>query len=256
MLPRKQAGQRRSMDSTSAQRIGAGLSLLFAPGARAGLANLRSALETCQMQVQLVRADEGSGTAELVASGLTFEVDGLAPGIGEPAGLPRDSYGFADVPRSEAVEAVRLFPGHALSGGLSQMPVVRALLALAAELVVGLPVQAVYWHPADTAIEPRLFSRSVLAWLAGGTFPAQGLTALSALADGSVVSRGLAHFVGQEMTLRAASAPDALKLAAHVVDQIVRTGPLQAYAEWRLQDVVLCAEPAREARQILVWPAG
>jgi hypothetical protein len=243
------------MEGTSAQRVGAGLSLLFMPGERTDAAGLRDALEACQTQARILRANEKGGTAELIASGLMFEIDGLAPAAGKPASSPRESYGFAGAFKCEGLEAVRLYPGHHVSGGLSLDPVIRALLALAAELAVALPVRAVHWHPADTAIEPRAFSRAVLAWLAGGTFPALGLTALSALADGSVVSRGLAHFVGQELTLRGGAEAHRMKLAAQVVDQIVRNGPLRDYTEWRLQDTVLRAEPAREAKRIFVWPA-
>jgi hypothetical protein len=197
----------------------------------------------------------GGGTVELIVGGLMFEVDGLAPGSAYAGQVPADIYGFPDVVLVEGQEAVRLLPGHHLAGGLSLAPVIRAMLALAAELAVSFPVTAVLWHPADTAIEPRAFSRLVLAWLAGGAFPAMGLTALTAMADGSVVSRGLAHFVGQEMTLRGErNAPD-LKLAAQVVDRIVQEGPLHAFTQWRVHDTLVCAEPAREARQILVWRA-
>lgn len=247
--------EKRYMEGTSAQRVAAGLSLLFLPGERTDPAGLRHALEACQTQARLVRENEEGGRAELIANGLMFEIDGLAPGAGEQACSPRDSYGFAEAIKFEGLEAVRIYPGHHLSGGVSLDPVIRALLALAAELAVALPVRAVHWHPADTAIEPRAFSRAVLAWLAGGAFPALGLTALSALADGSVVSRGLAHFVGQELTLRGGAEAHRMKLAAQVVDQIVRNGPLHGYTEWRVQDTVLRAEPAREAKRIFVWPA-
>lgn len=243
------------MEATTTRRIGAGLSLLFMPGQRPSLSELRNALEVCQIQAALVGADEGAGSAEIIASGLMFEIDGLSPDGRSPTGSPQDYYGFEGKAEFDGLEAVRLYPGHHLSGGITLEPVVRAVLALAAELAVALPVQAVHWYPANTAIEPRAFSRSVLAWLVGGAFPAFGLTALSALSDGTVVSRGLAHFVGQELTLRGGPDAERLKLAGQVVDQIVRTGPLQSYTQWRLHDLVLCAEPAREAQRIYVWPA-
>lgn len=221
------------MESTQAQRIGAGLSLLFADEGRPDLAVLRAALAACQTSVGIVRSDEAEGTADLIVSGLLFEVDGLAPA---------------------RAEAVRVFPGHALSGGLTMRAVVRALLALAAELADRMRVAAVRWHPADITIEPRAFSRSVLAWLAGGAFPAPGLVALTPLADGSVVSRGLAHFTGQEVIVRGEGDAPAADLAPLVVDRLVREGPLHALTQWRLQGTLLNAEPAREAKQILVWP--
>lgn len=241
------------MDDMSTQRVQAGLSLLFAPGQRPDIGALRDALQSCQVKATIAHEDAASGNAELIISGLMFEVDGMTPGATQIVQLPADAYGFADAMPVGGQEAVRLLPGHHLSGGLSLVPVIRAMLALAAELAVSLPVTAILWHPAQTAIEPRAFSRSVLTWLAGGAFPAEGLTALSALADGSVVSRGLAHFVGQEMTLRGAGDKPDLKLAGQVVDRIVQEGPLHALTQWRVQDVLVSAEPARAARQILVW---
>ncbi|MET0193977.1 MAG: hypothetical protein ABW200_11490 [Hyphomicrobiaceae bacterium] len=244
------------MDDTGIQRAQAGLSLLFAPGQRPDLNTLRGALQTCQVQATIVHEDADRGGAELIVSGLMFEVDGLAPGVAETAQVPADVYGFVDTLPTDRQGAVRLLPGHHLSGGLSLGPVIRAMLALAAELAVSLPVTAVLWHPAKTAIEPRAFSRAVLAWLAGGAFPAAGLTALSAMADGSVVSRGLAHFVGQEMTLRGEGGGPDFKLAAQIVDRIVQEGPLHALTQWRVHDVLVTAEPAHAARQILVWRAA
>jgi hypothetical protein len=243
------------MQSTSTQRIAAGLSLWFASGERPDLNTVRKALEGCQTQAMIVREDELGGEADLIVSGLGFEVDGLMPAVTIHPPLPPDRYGFDDAPGLDAVEAIRIYPGHALSGGLTLRPVAKALLAVAAELAMKLPVLAVHWHPADTLIEARHFSRSVLAWLAGGTFPAPGLVALSPLADGSVVSRGLAHFIAQELSLREAAGPEGAKLATQVVDQLVRSGPLSVFTQWRMQGTLVSAEPAREAKQILAWRA-
>jgi len=238
------------MESTRAQRIGAGLSLLFAPGARPSLDDLRAGLEACQTEAAIVHADEAHGVADVIVSGLVFELDGLQPAPAlEASSSPDHTTSPADW------EAVRMFPGHALSGGLAMAPVSRALLALAAELAGHLPVEAVQWHPARTTIEAAVFSRSVLAWLAGGAFPAPGLVALTQLADGSVVSRGLAHFVGQEVTLRQVSEAQGVKLAAQIVDRLVREGPLPELTQWRVAGTLVNAEPAREAKQVLVWAA-
>ena len=241
------------MVSTSAQRIGAGLSLLFEPGERPSLDVLRAALGGCQTRAEVIHADEDRGTADVIVSGLGFEMDGLAPALAQVAASAGGDHGALSL--SEGQHAVRLFPGHALSGGLTLSAVTRALLALAAELAVSLPVHAVRWHPADARIDAQAFSRSVLAWLAGGAFPAPGLVALTRLGDGSVVSRGLAHFVGQEVTLRGGTDEHGLKLAARAVDQLVQTGPLLSFTQWRLLDTLVNAEPARHAKQILLWKA-
>lgn len=240
------------MENTSARRIRAGLSFLFASGERPDAAGLEAALAACQTSARMVRRT--AGTAEIVASGLTFEVDGLAPG---PALRSKPGHEVQAAPDQADHDAVMIFPGHHLSGGASLAPVTRALLALAAELAVSLPVHVIHWHSADTVIEPPVFSRSTLAWLAGGAFPARNLTALTTLADGSVASRGLAHFVGQEVTVRGRpeDAEQTMRLAGQVVDRLVRTGPLEAFAEWTVQDRVLCVEPSRHAGQVLVWQA-
>jgi hypothetical protein len=227
------------MVSSSAQRVGAGLSLLFAPGERPDVDALRAALEGCQTRAAIVHADEPCGTADVIISGLVFEVDGLA----------------SSPSQVDAETAIRIVPGHALSGGVSLAPVTRALLALAAELAVSLPAQVVRWHPAATTIHAQAFSRSVLAWLAGGAFPAPGLVALTRLADGSIVSSGLAHFAGQEMTLRGEHDDHAVRLAALVVDEAVRNGAPLTFTQWRLRDMLLNVEPAREAKHFLVWRA-
>ncbi|MFD2136398.1 hypothetical protein ACFSLT_16960 [Novosphingobium resinovorum] len=101
------------------------------------------------------------------------------------------------------------------------------MMGLAANLALELPVRAVGWAPAQTWMEPRYFCRSVLNWLGGGAFPALGLTALLQAEDGSLASRGLAHFTGQEVQLegrRGEAAADTVKLAVRVIDQLVRRG--------------------------------
>lgn len=227
--------------STQSERIEGGLSFLFDEDARPDSAALRAALERGQARAEIVR-DDGEGGCEIAASGLVFEVDGLRPAQSD----------------GQSGSAVRLYPAHHLSGGVKLVPVIRTMLALAAELAEALPVRAVVWHPAGREVAPPIFSRSVLAWLAGGAFPASVLTDLSELADGSLVTRGLAHFGGQEMTLRSPAEADPaerLSLAGHLVDRIVRDGPPAAYTEWTIRNHVLRAEPAPQAGRILVWPA-
>ncbi|WP_260923592.1 hypothetical protein [Novosphingobium sp. 9] len=65
-----------------------------------------------------------------------------------------------------------------------------------------LPVVAVGWGPAETLMDPSYFARIVMNWLGGGAFPVLGLTAIAVASDGSVASRGLAHFTGQELQLQ------------------------------------------------------
>lgn len=71
------------------------------------------------------------------------------------------------------------------------------------------------------------FSRVSRVWRSGGAFPALGLTGLERREDGSVVSDGLAFFIGQELRVdgRAGEhATDTMRLAVRAVDHLVREG--------------------------------
>ncbi|MBB3941196.1 hypothetical protein GGR39_002864 [Novosphingobium fluoreni] len=248
------------MTYQSDEHARAGVSFLFRPGERPDRAALEQALAQCQA-VASVTHDDGAGQVEVLASGLAFMCDGLNPASVDSTGpgfvASAVPYGFSGEVNCGGHEAVRLYPGPHLSGGLALTPVVRALLALAAELAVSMPVAALYWQPADTLIEPRYFSRVVLAWLAGGAFPAAGLTAMTRLADGSVVTHGLQHFIGYELTFRASALDgDAVSLsgAAAAVDYLMREGAPKALSELTIDRQRYQAETALHARQVLVWP--
>lgn len=240
------------MDESEAQRAEAGVSFLFGAGERPDGAAWRRALDSCQARVAVVGEDAANGSAELVLNGLTFDVTGLALAAAAGAPAATEAHGLS----TGGLEAVRIYPGHHLSGGLSMLPVVRALTALAAEMAVKLPVRGVFWHPAGVLVGAQAFAQSTLAWLGGGAFPAQALTALTMLADGSVASRGLAHFIGQEATLR--SRPDetdeqALRLASRAVDYLVQHGPMKEITETTVAGQTLCFEPAKRGDQVCIW---
>ncbi|MEW9853906.1 hypothetical protein [Novosphingobium sp. M1R2S20] len=241
------------------RRAGTGFALLFRRDERPDASAILAALDKCQTPAQSAHVDTGAGVAEVVARGLTFDVDGLAPAVRCEIPTPESSHGFADLAGLDGLEPVRLYPGHHLSGGLALPPVVRTMAALAAELSTVLPVVAIVWLPANTATETGVFAHTVLAWLAGGAFPAHSFTALSALADGTVVSRGLAHFVQQEISVsnRPSSKPEAtLRLAAHVVDRLVQEGRIEMATQLQIRGETFCAEPAQQGTRVLVWPAS
>lgn len=256
MLRRGNGAGGMGMSDSEADRAAAGVAFLFAPGKRPDGAAWRGALDACQARVQIVREAQGDGCAELVLNGLAFDVDGLAPGAAGPAPAALEGYGVVGKVMADGREAVRLYPGHHLSGGLGMLPVVRALAALAAEIAVKLPMEAVVWCPSKTAVEPQVFAHSTLAWLGGGAFPTHVLTALTVLGDGSVVSRGLAHFIGQEATLRprpGETGEQALRLAAQVIDHLVLHGPVREITEMAVAGEALCFEPAQRGGQVWVW---
>jgi hypothetical protein len=244
------------MSDNEAEQAAAGVSFLFAPGQRPDGAAWRQALDVCQARVRLVREDTIQEAAELVLNGLSFDVVGLAPApaAGAPAILEAD--GLAGDVAASQLEAVRIQPGHHLSGGSGMLPVVRSLAALAAEMATKLPVRAVFWHPARSLVEPHAFAQATLAWLGGGAFPTPALTPLTVLADGSVASRGLAHFIGQETTLRSRPGEtndQAARLAAEVVDYLVLHGPMTEITEVPIAGEMLCFEPCKRGDQVWVW---
>ena len=237
-----------------------GFSLLFPAGQRPDA----QAIEACLLagETQGVAARIGhrppkdSSWLELIASGLTFDISGLAPGPGCPTAPAQQLYGFAESGMAEGLEAIVLEPGGHIVSEYALQPVVRTLAGLAANFALHLPVEAIVWQPAATAMEPRYFARIILNWLGGGAFPALGLTALVQASDGSVASRGLSHFIGQDLQIEGAageSSADAIKLAIRVVDYLIRSGPLVHPREIDTGTAILQAEPSQFAKMVWVW---
>jgi len=222
----------------SVSRRQAGIFLLFAPGTRPdaedlvrlaeapGGAGERSGKELVSFSISH-RPAEHPYWLELLALGLTFDLQGLAPGI--PANAPPAAHAFS-IPLSETygLEALTLRPGPHLAAGGNLLPVVRAMAALGCELV-GLPgLIAIGWQPAGTAMAPDYFRRVVGGWLKGGAFPGLGLTALDRARDGSVRSDGLAFFLGHEIVvdpLPGESPADCAKFTLRVIHDLVENGP-------------------------------
>ncbi|WP_059150742.1 hypothetical protein [Novosphingobium barchaimii] len=240
---------------------GEGLSLLFRAGTRPGAQDIARVIESSQAAGALARVshmpESDEGWLELLANGLTFDVRGLAPASPVPITAPGYTFGFEFEDATQGLfEAVELLPsGHIAAGGRLQ-PVLRTMMGLAADLGLHLPVTGVAWGPAQTLMEPRYFSRMVLGWLSGGTFPALGLTALVRGTDGSIASQGLAHFTGQEMQIegRAGESPaDTVKLAIRVVDHLVRQGRIAEPMRIGTGPGALLLEPSQVGKLVLVW---
>lgn len=173
------------------------------------------------------RPAEDAGWLELLASGLTFDLTGLAPAKAAPIPACGTPIGLAEDVTGENLEAVRLDPGAHLSGGEAMLPIVRVHLALALVLASLPNVAALAWHPARTWVEPAYFVRTVSAWLDGGAFPALGLTALTATGDGGLVSEGLAFFIGRELKVAGglvADGAETAKLAMRLIHHMVEAG--------------------------------
>ena len=238
----------------------AGISLLFAVGTRPTASAIEALMDASESAGRAGRvshrADDGDGWLEILASGLTFDLRGLAPAAA--AALPPANHGFGlDLGDARHdLEAVVLTPGPHIAGGAALMPVVRTLMRLAASLAMELPVVAVCWDPAGAWMDPRYFTRIMFNWLSGGPFPALGLTAILPDARGGVQSAGLDFFIGQELHFGQRDSevgPDTLKIAGRIIDRLVAQGPLQRAETFAgMNGEVLVAEPSADGRRVMV----
>lgn len=206
------------------------LSLHFARGMRPNVeAILRLAARTAESTAFSVSLmpEPDEGWLELLAMGLTFDLHGLEPFKPEAIDPGHHYFGLAQNEYVEGPDALRLSPGPHLSGSATMLPVLRVLAGLGAELARLPGLMAIGWVTSGTRMAPSYFMSSVRAWLAGGAFPALGLTGLTVRDDGGVESEGFALFAGHEIVvepLPEESVADRAKLAARAMHHIVHAG--------------------------------
>lgn len=197
------------------------------------------------------------GWLELLSSGLTFDLVGLAPGSARETPRARHWFGLSRDVNRFAFEAIVLLPGPHLAGAGAMVPVVRTMALLASELAQGLGALAVCWQPAGSWMDVAYFARITQAWGAGGAFPALGLTGITRTHDGGAETDGLAYFTGQELRVesRSGEAPaETVKLAVRMVDHMIREGRVSARAVLSGPDgEPLLAEPSGDGRRVRLW---
>ncbi len=215
---------------------GAILSVLFAPGQRPD-ADALDALAAASLAGDArlpipfsltARGSDDEGWAELLAMGLVFDCLELSPRRATRHANPGQPLGFAAAPDGELI---MLQPGPHLIDGAGLLPVVRVLAGLGLALSTLPGALAVCWGPAGTCMAPDYFQRIVGSWLAGGAFPALGLTMLNRAPGGAMESRGLAFMTGQELRFEpgpGVSAQQAGQIAVRLVHLLAEHGPLQA----------------------------
>ena len=248
-------------DDTTVRAGEGALLLLFPRGQRLGVATLRDTVAGAQGIAVTSNLGEGDSALpqgiELLRDGMTYDLVGAAPGPG--IALPLLDYRLG-VPREmvgSEHEALALQPGPHLAPGARSMPVVRTMMGVAAMIVAHLPgLRAVAWPAAGTVIGPDFFVSSMTAWLAGGAFPALGLTSFAPVADGGLRSEGLAFFTGQELQLATELAEDraaGTRLGVRLVNQLVGQGQVTA-AEAIIGPAGerLTLEPSLDARTVRV----
>lgn len=256
----------------TASNAAAGVYLLFEPAGRPDAQAVFSAVE--QMPLASVTHDpERDGHArtapagpadaiprrwlELMLSGMTFDLLGLSPGPCVRTPVIAHRFGCDPDFDPEAVEAMALVPGPHLLDGANSLPIVRAMLDLACGIARRVPgVRTICWSPARTAVALPMFCKSVEAWLAGGAFPALGLTGIALREDRLLASEGLAYFVGQELVIGAELSRNrirATKLATRLIHEIVGSGRIERPREYRADDgAMLMLSPVRGGSEIEV----
>lgn len=210
------------------ERVGGTLlSLVFALGTRPTVENmieLQPRSGASGFAVTHHAANPDGTWAELLSSGLVFDCSGLPEG---PAALRPITGHRLGLDRFPDGEAIAIAPGPHIASGANLPPVVRALAGLGADLAHLPGVQAVCWEPAACWMAPAYFIQIVDDWLAGGPFPALGLTMLQRSNDGHIESQGLAFFIGQEFRIEPppATSPDRLaQLAVRLINELIASG--------------------------------
>ncbi|WDF71223.1 hypothetical protein [Novosphingobium sp. KACC 22771] len=171
----------------------------LAPKAQAVFDLLRQDAEVARIFSVTHQPEADSDWLELLSSGLTFDLSGLAGGGSAPDIAMR--YDISAVTDLDHSAWLRLAPGAHLSGGGRQLPVVRAMAGVVLGLLKLPGAAGVAWGPARTVMSAEHFCRIVPAWLNGGAFPALGLTALRRDEEGNIVSEGLSFFTGLELRI-------------------------------------------------------
>ena len=233
------------------------LAVLYAPGQRPSLVDVRRAGEASgafaishDPSSENGPPGDAAGWAELLITGLTFDIAGLSPGECEAVPPIAHRFGLARDWQGDALEAVLVRPGAHLAGAAAMLPVVRACVALGAALAGRTGAAAVVWMPADSAMAPDYFAATIADWLGGGAFPALGLTALVAGASG-VTSEGLAFFTGQEIEVCGSDLAAAGRIAVRMVHTLVEHGPLAAPTRLTGPDgESLLAEPSGDGSRV------
>ena len=246
-----------------AQNMG-GLSLAFPAGGRpraSDVLRLSDSAPFASFPYSIGHCQSSSdGLLEVLAAGLAFDLCGLVPASPESMPDVGHCYGLPESFASDAHEVVSLHPGAHLAGGENLLPVVRAMVGVASVLTALPGAAAVIWQPARTAIGPANFTRMVAGWLAGGAFPALGLTALSPTPDGGLISEGLGFFTGQELRIEPISGMDMSglgKIAVRLIHRMVESAKVAVPCDLTgPHGEALRAEPIDGGHVLRVWKRG
>jgi len=215
------------------------------PNARAVVEFLAQKSDAARICTVTHRPDDSEDWLELLSSGLTYELSGLAGGLAMP--LVDMRYGVAEEDDLSASAWLCLTPGGHLSGGRGQLPVVRVMAGLALALLDLPGALGVAWGPARPIMSVEHFRRIIPGWLKGGAFPALGLTSLTRDASGALNSYGVHFFAGLELRidpLLARQPGMAGKIALRLIHSLVEG--------WRVEEPVEVEGP--EGENLGIYP--
>ncbi len=174
---------------------------------------------------------EGKAWVELLRDGLLFDLEGLSPSQPLTVPMTDNRYDFDHSKSLAMYDAMRLIPGTNLAGGEHTLPVVRCLISLARDLAYEFDdIAAFVWPPASSVISREFFESTAAAWLAGGSFPALGLTSFRETMDGAMQSVGLEYLIGQELIIEAPLCNDRVKatrLGIRLINQLIMVGGIE-----------------------------
>ncbi len=164
----------------------------------------------------------------MIVDGMTFDLSGLRPAPYIDAEVAEYFYDIGENVPSK-VAAMPVVSGPHLAGAERTLPVVRGMMRAARHLCDAPGLIGVAWTPARSWMSVSYFGSVVDAWLAGGPFPALGLTSVKPVFDGGLQTEGLAYFIGQELRIEPEVAADrvaATRIAARLINSLVESGPI------------------------------
>jgi hypothetical protein len=201
------------------------ISVSFDPAMRRSLRVVGGRDLASSEQIPDYNPGNDSDWLELLFGGMTYDLEGFAPGDSVSMPYSENTYDLKRAPSASDHSALLLRPGPHLSGGHKTIPVLRGMVAVARELIIGFPeMRAVIWRPARSAMGVRYFESIASAWLDGGPFPALGLVSYRATMDGGLQSIGLGYWLDCELRIEPELASDkvyATRLSTRLVNHLL-----------------------------------
>lgn len=198
---------------------------------------------------------------EILIDGLTFDLVGLSDGSDSPAGNSvspaLQHYLDCDASDLSGTRHIKLVPGPHLTSARLPLPVARSMMRLGMMLGEHLPgLIAFGWPPSGAVTGRSTFLQMTENWIKGGPFPALGLVTYQIASDGTLESRGLSLFSGQELRLSpalVAQGAGAMRLAVRIAHDIAGQGTLEEKRHFSGPDgMELMATPDSSGRWIEV----